>query len=70
VDTFLLQPVDDLLPTTIVVLLSDGEYSPLDVGVDLAASWPLPGVLVVLNELSQAPLPDALSLQVPWDNQR
>jgi hypothetical protein len=65
VDTLLLQPVDDLLPTTIVVFPSDGEYSPLDVRVDLTASWPLLGVLVVMNELSQAPQPDALSLQDP-----
>jgi hypothetical protein len=51
VDTLLLQPVDDLLSTTIMVFPPDGEYSPLDVRVDLAASWPLLGLLVVLNEL-------------------
>jgi len=63
VDTLPLQPVDNLLPTTVVVFPSDGEYSLLDVRVNLAASWPLLGFFVVLNELSQAPQPDALSLQ-------
>lgn len=55
VDTFLLQPVDYLLPTTVMVFPSDGEYSLLDVRVDLTPSWPLLGVLVVLNKLPQAP---------------
>lgn len=48
-----------------MVFPSDGEYSPLDVGVDLTPSWPLLGILVVVNKLSQAPQPDALSLQDP-----
>ena len=59
VNTLLVQPADDLLPTTIVVFPPDGEYSPLEVRIHLTASWPLVGVLVVLNELSQAPQPYA-----------
>jgi len=54
VDTLFLQPVDDLLPTTVMVFPPDGEYSPLELRIHLTASWPLLGVLVVLNELSHA----------------
>lgn len=64
-DTLLLQPVEDLLPTTVVIFPSDGEYSLLEVRVNFAASWPLLRFFVVLNELSQASQPDPLSLQDP-----
>lgn len=49
VDTFSRQPVDYLLPTTIMVFPPDEEHSLLKVRFDLAPSRPLLGTLVVLN---------------------
>jgi hypothetical protein len=59
-DTLLVQPIDDLLPTAITVFSPDGQYPPFDVRIHLPSTWPFLGVLVLSNELTQTYRPHPL----------